>query len=122
MKIYGFIKEHTESDFSKSFIDYKYHQEVDNKEEILYYLKSGYLIAATMHVIKSLFDNEIIAGVSYYTDGKWIWPNYLYYYLENYDIEIPQDFQYHIFKNINKKISPSVAQKGTHFLIKNKVL
>lgn len=101
MKIIGLIREYSnENNFSIAYKDYKKNILNDSKPMILEYLKHrGIAFATTMQIIKSLELNNdtTIGGLVYYTDGVWIWPNYLSYYLEFFDIEISEDF----IENIN---------------------
>ena len=103
MKIIGLIKEYDNQITSKSYHEYKKNCSYTNKEEILNYLNKGISIAVTMNVVKSLAinDNSIIEGITYMTDGYWIWPNYIVYYFKKESIELPVEFIEYI---LNKKI------------------
>lgn len=105
MKYIGFIKNyHPNIKNLKLFKDLNFGITYSDKKEIIKYLEQGTKIAVSMHVIDSLFptDNNIIGGLIYICDGEWVWPNYLNYYLEHYDIEIDKDFISHI-KNSDYK-------------------
>ncbi|WP_289665160.1 hypothetical protein [Flavobacterium panacagri] len=101
MKLIGVISEYNQELSKKKFSEYKTGIEYQNKETILTYLKNGIPIAVTMQIVRSLIknDNSIIGGISYLTDGYWIWPNYLHFYVENLSIELPSDFVNFISKN-----------------------
>lgn len=101
MKLIGVISEYNQELSKKKFYEYKTGIEYRNKETILTYLKNGVPIAVTMQVVHSLIknDNTIIGSVSYLTDGYWIWPSYLHFYVEKLSIELPQDFVSFIYEN-----------------------
>lgn len=101
MELIGAIKEYDCELSDKRFHDYKTGFNYHDKEKVLNYLKNGISIAVTMHIIHSLIkdDNSIIGGVSYLTDGYWIWPSYLYFYVDTISIELPLDF----LNSISKK-------------------
>ncbi len=105
MKTIGFISEHENnilnSKYCKSFNHHNFSKLYSNKKEILNYLKKGESIGSRMEIIRSLYpnDSEIIGGVIYLTDGVYVWPNYLIYYFEKYNIEIEEDF----IKRINNR-------------------
>ncbi|WP_029285864.1 hypothetical protein [Pedobacter sp. R20-19] len=125
MKIIGLIREYNnENNFSIAYKDYKKNILNDSKPMILEYLKHrGIAFATTMQIIKSLELNNdtTIGGLVYYTDGVWIWPNYLSYYLEFFDIEISEDFIENI--NSNNRLPSEIDLdeairfvKNNHFL------
>lgn len=101
MRLIGIISEYNDELDGKKFHDYKIKCDYQNKEVILNYLQKGTSIAVTMQVVKSLIkdDISIIGGVSYLTDGYWIWPNYLNFYVDKLSIELPSDFLNFISKN-----------------------
>jgi hypothetical protein len=37
-----------------------------------------------------------VAPLVYYTDGQWVWPSYLSYYLDQWQQLLPDDFYTHI--------------------------
>ncbi|WP_264552147.1 hypothetical protein [Flavobacterium sp. N2038] len=106
MELIGVIKEYNHELSDKRFHDYKTGFNYHDKEKILNYLKNGTPIAVTMHIVHSLIkdDNSIIGGVSYLTDGYWIWPSYLYFYVDTVSIELPLDFLNSISKNKETKL------------------
>ncbi|GEN69683.1 hypothetical protein [Chryseobacterium rhizosphaerae] len=92
MKYIGFIKEYNKIPESFSLNEYKSKQNYANeeKEKILHYLKKGDVILTWMGVFLDLDNNNFIGPQIYYTDGEWIWPLYLIYYLEKeifFDLE-----------------------------------
>lgn len=93
MKIIGLLKEYNQKN-AKSYFDYQKNCHYNHKAQILNYLQNGISFAVTMKVVESLIPNEknIIGGISYFTDGYWIWPSYIIYYFEKESIELPEDF------------------------------
>ncbi|MDR0194862.1 MAG: hypothetical protein LBI73_07035 [Myroides sp.] len=64
----------------------------ENIERVISYLDSGYDFTG---VPLMLYDDDDIPmfGLSYLTDGKWIWPNYYSYYLKKYPfIKLNKEF------------------------------
>ncbi|MBE8724365.1 hypothetical protein [Flavobacterium hungaricum] len=104
MKIIGLLKEYNQEN-AESYFDYRKNCSYENKDQILNYLQNGISFAVTMQVVQSLIPEkkEIIGGVSYFTDGYWIWPSYMVYYFEQESIELPQEF----LESISEKALPS---------------
>jgi len=125
MKVIGLISEYCNvTKFSLPYNNYKKRVVSESKQLILEYLKNeGIPFATTMHIIKSLEinDNKILGGIIYYTDGNWIWPNYLCYYLENFDIEIPVCFIEYLKENDKKNVQID-TERAIVFLKDNKIL
>jgi len=94
MKYIGFIKEHNKIKEAVAFeeaIKLPY----DNKEtnKIIEYLNKGILLLAWMGYFTDIKTNELIAPDSYLTDGVWIWPSYLPYYLNKFpSFHLDDDF------------------------------
>ncbi|NRA65399.1 MAG: hypothetical protein HRU19_13010 [Pseudobacteriovorax sp.] len=60
---------------------------------VLEYLRNGELEAVAPELAKDYFDDsKIIGPLSQLTDGTWIWMSDLPYYVENYRVELPEDF------------------------------
>lgn len=67
----------------------------DIKQKVIQYLKSGISIAFCPTIVKDKFDDTkgiININPTTQTDGEWTWSSVLIYYLENYDIPLPEDF------------------------------
>ena len=98
MKLTGFIMEHSmHLKNTSNAIPFKQlkREELQDKNQILSFLKSGIPISATMMLLYSLIQGEsskIIGGLGILTDGKWIWPSYLEYYVNHYDLELDVEF------------------------------
>lgn len=83
--------------------------EVEDKEKIVSYLKSGQMILFCPEIVTDVLSDkeEWIGSTSIYSDGIWLWKNYLVHYLEKYNISLPQDFILHAKNNNwqNSKVS-----------------
>lgn len=119
MKFIGFIKEHhlpiiRGSERVTPNLETKlYEKYVLSK--ILDFLEGGVSIAVEMHVIFSFLDNKGICGMSYMTDGYWIWPSYLAHYLEHGKIVLNDnfiDYVLHANNNVHRSINSQIA--GDH--------
>jgi hypothetical protein len=65
---------------------------LDNLENIVNYLENGVLLIAFLHWVTDV-ENNPIAPMIIYTDGKWLWPSYLVHYLkEGYHSLLPDEF------------------------------
>ncbi|ACY14786.1 hypothetical protein Hoch_2243 [Haliangium ochraceum DSM 14365] len=70
-------------------------------ERIAAYLDAGHLyIAATGFVEDWFADDEIMIGAPHLlTDGVYVWPADLPYYVRNYHVRLPKAFTIHVAKN-----------------------
>ncbi|MBR6404353.1 MAG: hypothetical protein IKS48_13305 [Eubacterium sp.] len=66
----------------------------DNIYKIVKYLIDGKALIISPGLVDDVIDSSKgPAGTpTVYTDGKWIWPGDLAYYVKNYHLELPQDF------------------------------
>ncbi|PVX44447.1 hypothetical protein C8C85_0181 [Flavobacterium sp. 103] len=121
MELIGIIKEYSPEYKGKEYVKFKTKCNYDNKENILNYLQNGIPIAVTMQVVQSLIkdDLSIIGGITYLTDGYWIWPNYLNYYFDKESIELPSKFIDFISKNKTSKILSDEEKLEAINFIKN---
>lgn len=67
---------------------------MENKDKICKYLNSGYVLAACGSVVNDIICPEkgVIGPPDDVTDGKWIWPADLAYYVENYNLKLQDEF------------------------------
>ena len=79
----------------------------DNLDNVVFYLEHGVRVFA---FLEEIFDEGIfIAPLVFYTDGKWIWPSYLPYYLKRgYWSLLPEEFINDVFNA--KFIVPEVSR------------
>lgn len=70
------------------------HQKIENKELICKYLQNGYVMAACGDVVTDVLspENGVIGSPDDLTDGHWLWPGDLAYYVEKYDLKLDDDF------------------------------
>ena len=91
MKYIGFIKEYDKISEALSLDIYinSYGDNYDiDRKKLIDYLKNGEVVLSWMGVFTDFENNNYISPHMYYTDGKWIWPSYLIYYLKKKQIFI----------------------------------
>lgn len=68
------------------------------KERTLAYLRRGSMVLGAPMLEDDVLDpsRRNVVPVGYQTDGQWIWPIELAYYLEAHDLWPERDFQQHI--------------------------
>ena len=61
--------------------------------DVATYLKGGSVLAATGQTTTDFFDATKTAGpLEVRTDGRWLWPADLAYYVERYAVDLPTEF------------------------------
>lgn len=113
MKRVGFFKELTHGDKNATSIKEIIGQNTLDKEpEIINYLNNGKVFCIAPGGVCDVLDESkgVIESLEILTDGEWIWPSDLSYYLQNYHIKLDEPFIEHIKKN-NWKI-PDVDING----------
>ena len=65
------------------------------------YLKSGVAFVVAPGISRDILsgNNEIIGGLALLTDGIFLWPSDLAYYVENYQIDLPSELVTHMKAN-----------------------
>ncbi|WP_299679131.1 hypothetical protein [uncultured Dokdonia sp.] len=110
MKTVGFLKRHDDYSFSKKLEDINNTNINENSldlEVVILYLERGKVFLSWM---SWLFDDgdSSIGPHELYTDGIWIWPSYLTYYLNKYpNLELNKDFTDHIIQSSSNDIDIS---------------
>lgn len=68
---------------------------------IVRYLENGAVLAATGSLVDDMLDprNRGIARLEIVTDGRWVWPRDLAYYVQNYHVRLPSGFVEHMRQN-----------------------
>lgn len=112
MKYFGFIKEHDDYDMSKNIDELISNSTIvdDNLNDVLKYLQKGVMAVPLMGCVENakdpLFgtdnydDENFIAFNIIYTDGTWLWPQYIIEYIKKYpNIKLNQDFVKHVLNN-----------------------
>jgi hypothetical protein len=101
MKYIGFVKEYNNIKEASSLEELISEKTLDTgeTEKVIDYLKQGKLLLAWMGYFIDIKSKELIAPDSYYSDGIWVWPAYLPYYLNKYKMKLDQEFLDHIRDN-----------------------
>lgn len=120
MKYFGFIKEHDDYPISKSIHELIVDKSPINnhKDEVLEYLQKGTMSVFQMGCVEDAkdplygnddyFDDSFIAYYACYTDGVWLWPQYIIEYIKKYPhIKLDSEFVNYVINNKNKKIEVS---------------
>lgn len=69
------------------------------KSEVVRFLKNGTVDLARMSRVKDIFTGKVIpTEVLVMHDGDFYWSNTLAWYVEKYNLRLPQDFERHILK------------------------
>ena len=85
---------------ARSLAEVRGKRAADHKADVVAYLLSGRTIAYYMGIDADVFDESKLADTrSAMTDGTYSWPRLLAYYVENYDVALPQEFEDHMRKN-----------------------
>jgi hypothetical protein len=95
----GFIAEHDPNEHAVPYADFAA-QLVDAPAEAVAravaFLQRGRVLFATMGCFRDLETGQSVAPKIYYTDGQWIWPSYLAYYLHQRQQLLPGNFFAHV--------------------------
>lgn len=69
-----------------------------DRDRIAGYLRAGSVFAATGMGVDDVMDPERtnVAELMTMTDGEWEWPSDLVYYVEEYNVALPEDFVDHM--------------------------
>lgn len=123
-KLFGFYQEHgyeghvslhSESAGTKTY----------DLEAVLAYLSMGQVFLASAGIEEDMLSKggKKIGAGTLKTDGTWIWPNYVEYYIANYKIGVPEELLEHIrrFKQI-ERINGKTIDAACDFLVLNNVL
>ena len=71
-----------------------------NKEKIVEYLMSGSVDMVSAELPKDVLTGQVITGEKLgMSDGKFAWWNTLAYYVEKYNLRLPEEFENHILKS-----------------------
>jgi hypothetical protein len=87
---------------------------IKEKEKILKYMKKCTVTSASPAVITDLINPEIrFNELLCMTDGKYGWRSDVIYYVEKYDMELPEEFIEHALNEIKKNglISRDLLQR-----------
>jgi hypothetical protein len=101
----------------------------ENQEKVLEYLRSGLILGVTMGAdLSDWFDppskaNPIIedrcrGGTTEMTDGTWFWYAGLIYFIEKYNVQVPDEFVQHAARHgwrVNKDRIPAYRYDCSYF-------
>lgn len=102
MQYMGFYREmEIASDEYPSIHDAVGGLEVDDKQTLMDYLEGGRVIVVAAGWVGDVIDPTIdkASGSGFVTDGEWIWPIELSYYVRTYDVAVPKEFIQHARAN-----------------------
>lgn len=70
---------------------------VKEKEKVIEYMKKCKVVAIAPAIVRDLINpNNKINELCLMTDGKYEWRSDIIYYVEKYDMELPEEFIQHI--------------------------
>lgn len=74
--------------------------EYPQKKKIIQYLNSGKIDMVSAEIPKDVFTGQRIPGEKLgMNDGTFLWWNTLAYYVEKYNLRLPEEFENHIMKS-----------------------
>ena len=72
----------------------------DGQSKIIDYLKKGKVTAVSMGKVFDVFTGkEIMHENKLMNDGMFSWTSALIYYVENYNLRLPEEFEKHVLNN-----------------------
>jgi hypothetical protein len=82
---------------------------LNEKPEIVSYLKNGQMVMFCPDIVFDVLNDneEYIGNSSVFTDGVYLWRDYLIGYFEKYNLLLPSDFIYHAKKKL--WVSPTLT-------------
>lgn len=94
----GFFCELSPEEQVKALSSIRQRQAQADEAGILKYLGAGVPIASAPGVDEDVLahPSRIIGPLEFLTDGVWVWPKSLAYYVRNYHIALPDDFLEHM--------------------------
>ena len=102
LKSVGFYKELSRSDkYKESIFDSINSVNSFEKEKVCKYLEDGLVLVVVPETSEDVINPEkgVTGTSSEKTDGTWLWPEYLSYYVRNYNLKLPDDFLETMQKN-----------------------
>ncbi len=112
MKTVGYIKQFNEEDFSKEIEEYLKEDINKDREMLIEYMQKGVLCVPLMGCVEDpldeVYDEEFIAYMASYTDGVYLWPQYVIEFMKKYPtFHLDQEFVDYVKENKDKTINPS---------------
>jgi hypothetical protein len=97
----GFFRElgHGDED-GPSLVEARQTAPTMDQDHMAQYLDAGRTVAATGVLVDDVLDPGItgVAPLELVTDGPWVWPRDLAYYVRQYNVSLPEDFASHVRK------------------------
>jgi len=113
MKTIGFIKQFDGEDFSKEIEYYIKKDEINKDRKMLIdYMQKGVLCVPLMGCVEDpldeVYDEDFIAYIAAYTDGIYLWPQYVIEFMKKYpNFHLDKEFVDYVKKNKDKSIKVS---------------
>ena len=84
----------TEEDLEQSLRPLMRSTPPPQRQELATYLENGELVATVLYVLLDPFKKtQVVAGAAHVlTDGRWVWPDMLSYFVRNYNLHLPPEF------------------------------
>ena len=95
IKTQGYFKEMPHGNSTcPSIKDYIGKEDISLIEKICTYLTSGVAIAVSPGVVHDVIDPDkgVAGSPTAFTDGTWVWPGDLAYYVKNYRLKLADEF------------------------------
>ncbi|WP_422085936.1 hypothetical protein [Variovorax sp.] len=93
----GIFKEHCGGDFPSILTVVATSMNAEEREKVANYLASCPIVVASPGIVKSIFDDSVIAGTpSMRTDGDWVWHDTYSYYVRTQKVNVDEDFLGHM--------------------------
>jgi hypothetical protein len=102
MKLLGEVREFMKDDKYPSIKEMiNRPMENDVKIKVVEYLKTGKELAVSPSLVRDIFNPEIrLPRLSLMGDGEYKWSSRIIYYVEKYDLELPQEFIEHVLEKM----------------------
>lgn len=101
LKRQGYYKEMPHGDETDPSIMDSINRTITEKEKICNYLENGEVLAACSRIVTDIITPEkgIIGAPDDMTDGVYLWPADLAYYVNEYNLKLPDEFIAHMKNN-----------------------
>jgi len=74
---------------------------MEEKEKVVQYMKRSEVIAAAPAIVRDVLNPEVkIPELLLMSDGKYQWRSDIIYYVEKYDLELPEEFVNYVLEQI----------------------
>ncbi|MFD2565702.1 hypothetical protein [Aquimarina rubra] len=70
-----------------------------NANEVIDYLKKGGKISSVSSQRECEICGKLAGSINYYTDGNWVWPEWITHYILDHRIKLPDGFIDHVKKD-----------------------